>query len=276
MCSLRIEGDSLSPKVLRSSSLFSILLNTLKGKPHGTKSRSCGELEFWKMDLIESQDKIKFKIDAITSKLSDENIFLLGAKKLEENDLIKDRIMESGGKINCLNKALLKYQGLSVLDQERSSCNSFMLNTENMGFSGRIKIKLLSCLDVLGKTHANSEICLVVKVDGIKKAQSSFSRGKWEEEIIFDVDKALELEFLIMEKNGSVLAMIWFTFRMLIDDIKNFYNFSGILSKPSDNNSKSITSPTAILSRGNDSLESVFELEPAGKLHLSIGLGKYL
>ena len=223
------------------------------------------------MDLVESGEKVKFKLETIASKLAQENVFLFGARKLKGNDSLKDKILESEGKVACLNKALLKYQGLAVLDQRIIHDRSFRKKTQT--FSGRITLKLLSCLDVLRKISANSEIFLVVKVDGTKKAQSSFTRGKWDEEIILDVDKALELEFLILEKNGSVLAMIWFTFRMLIEDIERYFIDKGILSKRLEQTKDSLSSPIGILSRRNDHLECVFELEPAGKIHVNISLG---
>jgi uncharacterized protein YfkK (UPF0435 family) len=265
---LRSEGDNL--KVVRSSSLFSFLSNTLKGDKI-VKSESTADLEFWKMDLIESNDKVKYKIDAINSKLKEENIFLLGARRLAESENIQTKILESEQKIQCLNKSLLKYQGLAVIDQDKQ-VGGFRKD-EKMRFSGRITLKLHSCLDLIGKRMASSEIFLVVKVDGIRKAQSSYSRGKWDEEVTLDVDKAMELEFLVLERDGGVLAMIWFSFRMLIDNITTFYNSSGILPRAVDNSSTIISSPSGILSNGKDNLESVFELEPAGKLHVEIRLG---
>lgn len=220
------------------------------------------------MDLIESINKIQFKIDAIQSKINEEKIFLYGAQRMALSADIRSKILESEGKIHCLNKALLKYRGLAVIDKDMKEIG--FMNKQKL-LSGRITMTLLSCLDLIGKRIANSDIFMVVKVDGIRKAQSSCSKGKWDEEITFDVDNASELELLIRERDGGVLAMIWFSFRMLIDDITNFYNNSGILSRAVDNTqTKTISLPSGILSRGQDDLESVFELEPAGNLHLKI------
>ena len=259
---------------MRSTSLFSILVNTFKGtkKSSEPQPKSINELEFWKMDLIESRDKTRFKMATINAKLNEENMFILGARKLKQDGNIEEEILQAQGKIACLNRALLKYRALLVLDQESDMGREYKV--EALGYSGRIKLKLLSCLDVIGKSSANTEISLLIKVDGIKKAQSRFTRDTWNEEIVFDVDNGIELEFLILGNNGSVLAMIWFTFRMLVDDMKFFYNYSGILVKPAEQTNKWLSTPAGILSKGDDKLECVFELEPAGRLHMIVGLGQ--
>lgn len=63
------------------------------------------------------------------------------------------------------------------------------------------------------------EVVAWVSVDGIVKLQTKPSRAKWDEVFDIQVDRGLELEIKVTEKNGTPLALIWFRLADLCDDL---------------------------------------------------------
>lgn len=64
------------------------------------------------------------------------------------------------------------------------------------------------------------EVIAYVSVDGIVKLQTKPSRAKWDEIFEMQIDRGLELEIKVTEKNGTPLALCWFKFNDLCEDLE--------------------------------------------------------
>ena len=76
--------------------------------------------------------------------------------------------------------------------------------------SGLLKIHLNEIVGLPNKKSVRSEVFVVIKVDGVQKTQSKASRNKWNEDLNVHVEKAQEIEVMVYEKGGDILAFIWF------------------------------------------------------------------
>jgi hypothetical protein len=142
-------------------------------------------------------------------------------------------------------------------------------------FTGKVKIKLVSCNGIPGKQIANSDIFVLFKIDGSLKAKSRPSQGKWNDEIIFAVDKAKDFEVSVYEKGGLCLALTWFSFSMLSDQMLINARRKGFV-KELENEGEEIRLPRNALSLFGDKLDTTLEMEPTGRIHLKITLGIHI
>lgn len=95
------------------------------------------------------------------------------------------------------------------------------------------------------------EIIAVVSVDGIVKAATRGTKTKWDESFDIPLEKALEVEISIFEKNGPIVGLIWFKLIDLEEDLS---------IRNAKNNGVDV--PQAIC----------LELEPSGRLLTKINL----
>jgi hypothetical protein len=105
------------------------------------------------------------------------------------------------------------------------------------------------------------------------KAKSRPSQGKWNDEIIFSVDKAKDFEISVYEKGGLCLALTWFSFSMLADQLLMNARRKGF-SKELDNEGEEIRLSRNALSLFGDKLDTTLEMEPTGRIHLKLSLGE--
>jgi hypothetical protein len=82
-------------------------------------------------------------------------------------------------------------------------------------------MKLIEAVNITGRKSLKDEIVCYISIDGILKFQSKPSKAKWDEVIDVQVDRGLELEIKVAEKNGTILALIWFRLNDLVDDLND-------------------------------------------------------
>jgi hypothetical protein len=143
-------------------------------------------------------------------------------------------------------------------------------------FTGKVRIKLNSCVGVPGKKSPNAEIFVIVRVDGSQKAKSKTSKKKFNEELTIYLEKAQEVEISVYEKGGQCLALMWFTIEMLVAEIIEISNRSGLIPKAENATSSELRVPEAILSSENLGFESWLDLEPSGRILLRLSLGRLM
>ncbi|KAI8843597.1 hypothetical protein BC829DRAFT_295400 [Chytridium lagenaria] len=59
------------------------------------------------------------------------------------------------------------------------------------------------------KSH-RSDIYALIKLDGVQKAKTKYSKSRWAEDFDIYAEKAQEVEVGVFEKGGTILAMVWF------------------------------------------------------------------
>jgi hypothetical protein len=102
----------------------------------------------------------------------------------------------------------------------------------------------------------------VIKIDGNIKAKTKFSRSlKWNEKFEIEIDKGVEVEIGIYDKNSSVSSFMWF----------KLADIAGQVAEPA-------VTPTS--ARGSLSSENLqqewYDLETSGQICLGISFGRLL
>lgn len=84
-------------------------------------------------------------------------------------------------------------------------------------------MKLSEAVNITGRKSLRDEIIAVISIDGTIKYQTKPTKAKWDETIDLQIDRGMELELKISEKGGQILALIWFRFKDLVDDLDAKY-----------------------------------------------------
>ncbi|KAI9336353.1 hypothetical protein BDR26DRAFT_1008906 [Obelidium mucronatum] len=193
------------------------------------------DFDFLKSDAIITPLKVKYKLSEVESKLDIEQKVQAGTERMWQvmklqpaqapGDLrqqqIEEKLIECQSKVSLLLKSRQRYKGLDLEDASdglpllptdpSSSESPMMYKANRRPQSGRIHIKLLAATALPNKKHSKSDTFVVVKIDGVQKAQSKFSlTNKWFEDFEIVVEKGLEVEICVRERGGGILALLWF------------------------------------------------------------------
>lgn len=188
-----------------------------------------------KYDCPSLGHKIQYMLQQLQFKLQVENqyreanekishLYLMDGDKLSSNAAEGGKL-ESDQRIQLLNKALRKYQGMHV-NVEQVNRDMEIMNLPKYArkpFSGRLTMGVTCIRDVdhiaSPKFKKKPESFVCIKIDDVERARSALSRsGKFNEDLVVDVDKANEMEIALYDKNGSQnvpVALAW----ILLSDI---------------------------------------------------------
>ncbi|KAI8913115.1 kinase-like domain-containing protein [Powellomyces hirtus] len=216
---------------------------------------------------------------------------------------VDEKMQESNAKVAILVKAQQRYQGLSlkedsksdtqgsVADDSPSGDSSFAVKTLRRPANGKLKIRLVAANALPGRKSAKSETFAVVRLDGVQRAKTKPTRGKWNEDFDIKLDKAQEVEIAVYEKGGSVLALTWFKLWELEEGIRTHQMGTTIArdgsaasiasmnrdpSSPTGDNlhPSSLPPPPPIVAHpSHDGLDVWLEMEPGGQLQAKFNLG---
>lgn len=108
----------------------------------------------------------------------------------------------------------------------------------------------------------------MIRIDNTPKGKTRSSRhSKWNEDFNIPIDNASDVEITVYEKGGTVLAMSWFKFGELIEELqsKGLYHggSSDNLSSPPQNQSHSDS---------HNGIDVWLDMEPAGQIFLHLNL----
>lgn len=187
-----------------------------------------------KYDCPSLGHKIQYMLQQLHFKLQVENqyreanekishLYLMDGDRSSSNAAEGGRV-ESDQRIQLLNKALKKYQGMHI-DIEEVTKDMEIMNTPKYArkpLSGKLNISVTCIRDI---DHIASpmfskrpETIVTIKVDDVEKARTRGSRnGKWTEEFSIDVDKGNELELSVSDKSGNSLVPVAITWALLSD-----------------------------------------------------------
>ena len=83
--------------------------------------------------------------------------------------------------------------------------------------SGRLKLNILAARNIVGKKSSRNDASVLIRVDNVQVAKTKpRSKLAWNEEIEIKLNKAVEIEFSVVDKNDGLLAMSFFK----LNDVK--------------------------------------------------------
>ncbi|RKO91314.1 hypothetical protein BDK51DRAFT_31045, partial [Blyttiomyces helicus] len=133
--------------------------------------------------------------------------------------------------------------------------------------TGRLKLRLCATSGLPGKKSYKTDTYAVVRVDGVQRAKSRPTRGKYNEDFDIPVDRAQEVEVAIYEKGGVMLALMWFKLWELEEELR-IRASAPVEGADSDAHHQG----GVVVEEGKhaDGVETWFDLEPAGQVLLKL------
>lgn len=193
-----------------------------------------------KYDCPSLGHKIQHMLQQLQFKLQVENqyreanenishLYLMDGDKLSSSAAEGGKL-ESDQRIQLLNKALKKYQGMHV-SVELVNRDMEIMNLPKYArkpFSGRLTMSITCIRDIdhiaSPKLKKKPESFVCIKIDDVEKARSNASRsGKFNEDLIVDVDKSNEMEIAVYDRNGShnvPVALAWILLSDISEEIR--------------------------------------------------------
>lgn len=193
-----------------------------------------------KYDCPSLGHKIQYMLQQLQFKLQVENQYREANEKisnlyLKDGDKLSSSAAEGGKlesdqRIQLLNKALKKYQGMHV-NVEQVNRDMEIMNLPKYArkpFSGRLTMGVTCIRDVdhiaSPRFKKKPESFVSIKIDDVERARSASSRsGKFNEDLIVDVDRANEMEIAVYDKNGAYnvpVALAWILLSDISEEIR--------------------------------------------------------
>jgi hypothetical protein len=152
--------------------------------------------------------------------------------------------------------------------------------------TGTLTIHVGNSVGLGGGARKRSEYILVIKIDGMIRATTKPARGgKWNDDFVIQCERASDCEITAQEKGGGVLAVVWFHLWELEEalEVRKSVVSAGPASAPMPETIdggegkygieevRSSDFPGVV--NGAGCLESVFEMEPVGRVVLGFNFG---
>lgn len=217
-------------------------------------------IDYLKFGNTITPEQIKFRLWNVKTKLDLEKKVKSGTENLitamaASNPRMKaeleEKITEANLKISILSKSEHKYNEL-YLEVPDAQDEEMYLSDNKDRRTGRIIMKLVGAINLSSRKSLKDEIIAVVKIDGSVKYTSRATKSRWDENINIQVDRSLEMEVLVKEKNGPILATSWFKLSDLEAHLDTKYGKTR---------------------QGLDMDEIWLDLEPSGQLSFKINFG---
>ncbi|TPX41285.1 hypothetical protein SeMB42_g05627 [Synchytrium endobioticum] len=274
--------------------------------------------EYLKHDPNYTTPKVKYKLQEVRSKLEIEQRVRDGTEKMNQalantpnaDQRLKDeaaaKMSECAAKVMFLKNAAERYKGLYV-DTETSNTSS-EANTVSIGASsgnlhpssssealsspgtpsstrsarhtltGHLRLRILTAVNVPGRRTPNTQLFVVVRVDGVARAQTKTSRKDWNEDFDISVDRNQDMEINVYDDDGKLLSLIWFKLHDMEDDIRyvnHRFDGAGSLASLQSNTNLSITpskQPQQLPSakESGEGMETWLDMEPGGQIRIRL------
>ncbi|KAJ3010158.1 Serine/threonine kinase [Thoreauomyces humboldtii] len=314
LSSLGIRGRNLGSSRSAAASSTSSLSSIAGPDFTGPSSVVLSQFDYLRRDTAITSEKVNYKLGEVRSKLDIELKVKAGTERMREamgantdgdnkrKVEIDEKMQESRAKVGILQKALQRYEGLYVPtetsetpptpsdDTYPPAVTPIPARTLRRAANGKLKIRLNLATALPGRKSARSETYAVVRLDGVQRAKTKLSKGKWNEDFEIKLDKAQEVEIAVYEKGGTVLALTWFKLWELEEGIRT--RQSGTATIAREGSSLSATSlngdhsggqtipmdqqppptlspsatPTVPPTPVSEGLETWLEMEPGGQL----------
>ncbi|XJO75848.1 hypothetical protein BDV3_006463 [Batrachochytrium dendrobatidis] len=255
-----------------------------------------------------TSDKVKFKLDYVQHRLDVEhNIRQATGKMIQSHahDLngvdsdhptytesvssmnskarseLEDTFQAANARIAIFNKAILRYQGLNVDGDNIDKNSTGALKTSNPDLSlpkvnrkilpGKITIIPIETSGLPGKKAFNTDIYLEVRVDGLQKAKTKTTRGKWTDELRVSFDKDAYIELAVCEKNDTLLTVLGFMVSDFLDELSS--QEETVISSPKSDGYLNLNAPVPVNHKMTEGIEELLDMEPMGQIWVKLKYG---
>ena len=205
-------------------------------------------------------EKVRYRLREIISKQELESRVRSGSENLinamdgksdaKSKADLEAQVALSKAKEALLAKAKIRYSELYVPGAAEFEEDPSPAIDTTKKVSGRMKIRLSDALNITTKKSPKEEIIATVVVDGQIMHTTKPAKIKWDENVEFQVGRASEMEILIKEKDGRLLALFWFRLADLALDLDQKHG----IDRP----------------KNFEVQEGIYDLEPCGQIHLKL------
>jgi len=246
----------------------------------------------WKLDI---ETKVRTGTEKLIATLNRGQPEEQNKKRVQE---IQDKLLECSGKISCLTKSLQRYQGLYIGDEEtlindieKTEEEDHTEKDENKNneqsteetkptllarisghsrktpITGKFLLRVITATNLPGRKSHKSDSYCVIKIDNTARGKTRSSRhSKWNEDFNISVERASDVEITVFEKGGTVLAMSWFKFGELIEELQ----YKGLYHGGSSENLANPPQPQPHDNHGG--IDVWLDMEPAGQIFLHLNV----
>ncbi|KAJ3299239.1 Serine/threonine kinase [Borealophlyctis nickersoniae] len=231
--------------------------SSLGGSVSSLGPEAVTKFDFLRPNTALTTEKVKYRLREVRHKLDVEQKVKSGTENLvaamaqaptagdpKVRTELEEKLGEANGKVALLNKAVHRYSGLYVEDEENDE--GYLMDVRQRR-TGRLKLRLIAANNLPNRRYTHDEIIAIVRIDGSPKYVSRPTRHRWDETADIPIDKGQEVEIAVYEKGGVLLALQWFKIQDLEDDLKVKYGTAH---------------------ETGDVDEMLLDMEPAGQLYI--------
>ncbi|KAJ3288335.1 Serine/threonine kinase [Rhizoclosmatium sp. JEL0117] len=268
--------------IIPDASISAVPVPSENGKP------VLSDFDYLKSETAITSQRVKYKLAEVESKLDIEHKVQAGTERMYQvmklqpqtpGDLrykqIEEKLLECQTKVQLLTKSRQRYKGLDLEDAavivtpDTTNDSPIQYKINKRPQSGKLHLKILAANALPNKKYSRSETYVVIKIDGVHKAQTKMSiTGKWFEDFEVAVEKALEVEVCVYERGGGILGLVWFK----IAELETMQRLTAMNSVFQRSN-PSLESPS--VGSGGDKTENEvgehwLDLEPGGQIAIKL------
>ncbi|KAJ3074702.1 Serine/threonine kinase [Podochytrium sp. JEL0797] len=243
------------------------------------------DFDYLKSETMITPQKITYKLTEVETKLDIEQKVQTGTERMwqvmklqpkspttnsrnrpadGQDQQIQEKLLECQSKVKLLTKSRQKYKELDLDDHAVSTETPSQYKISKRPQSGRLHIKLLAATALPNKQHHRSDTYVIIKIDGVQKAQSKPNAlNKWFEDFEIVVEKALEVEICVYEGGGGILALVWFKLAELGAMLR--LNAMKVISEVDP-----VVGSVGSLAGAGDKTDLWLDLEPDGKIAMKL------
>ncbi|RKO97375.1 hypothetical protein CAUPRSCDRAFT_10947 [Caulochytrium protostelioides] len=219
-------GTPASGVMSPSSSKGSLTAGPPKDAAAGAAGGEITPFDMLKFSTAITAEKIHYRLNEVRSKLESENRYKAGFENMlaakaatssgasgSKEDVrirqdLEQELHEVNTRIKMLTTAAHRYKGLTVGAADDGEDGALEEVRERR--TGRLKLKLIGAINLMGRKSAKDELIAHVKVDGTRKATTRPTKQRWDESFDIQIEKAQMVEITIHERSGAFLGMRWF------------------------------------------------------------------
>ncbi|ORX78464.1 hypothetical protein BCR32DRAFT_247144 [Anaeromyces robustus] len=246
----------------------------------------------WKLDI---ETKVRTGTEKLIATLNRGQPEEQNKKRVQE---IQDKLLECSGKVACLTKSLQRYQGLYIGDEETlindiekteeedhtekeenknnehteekqpSLLTRISGHSRKTPVTGKFLLRVITATNLPGRKSHKSDSYCVIKIDNTARGKTRSSRhSKWNEDFNIPIERASDVEITVFEKGGTVLAMSWFKFGELIEELQSKGLYHGGSSESLAN-----PPPQTQAHDNHGGIDVWLDMEPAGQIFLHLNV----
>ncbi|TPX32251.1 hypothetical protein SmJEL517_g04588 [Synchytrium microbalum] len=134
--------------------------------------------------------------------------------------------------------------------------------------TGHLRLRILTASNIPGRRSPNTQMFVVVRVDGVERAQTKTTRKDWNEDFDIPIDRSHDVEISVYDEDGKLLSLIWFKLHDLEEDLKY------VIAKADNVSTSSLHTASTGASSGAakqpEPMETWLDMEPGGQIRVRL------